>query len=251
MGHGFFRKELEVEAPQLSSVASLSDARFGLLNRIVASLLQLLQDLRNDDATQRDTIGAVCKMLRTLDLYSTNFEPALIVESKRFFSAEGAKRIAELDVSQFMLLVDRRISETLDWTFHLLDISSRRPLLQIVEQELLAPHVSILLESFAMLVQDMKITDLKRLARLLGLLGQLDLLRIQLLNYIKSVGQSLYLSLDQLSQPSNTPKTTGNTSSSTAKDKETRDSRFIEDVLDFQVHLFCINRFHCCCFEKC
>ena len=146
MGNGYFRSELE----QLHAGAGENAAPSGgLVHRIVASSLQILHEMRQGDLSQRDTLGAVCRMLATLDLYTSRFEPALVAESRQFFVDEGSRTISALSVPQFLLLVDRRLSETMDWTLRHLDGSSRRPLLQSVEQDLLAPHVPVLLEGLA------------------------------------------------------------------------------------------------------
>lgn len=223
MGNGYFRGELE----QLHAGAGEGAVQSGgLVHRIVASSLQILHEMRQGDLSQRDTLGAVCRMLATLDLYASRFEPALVAESRQFFVDEGSRMVSSLSVPQFLLLVDRRLSETMDWTLRYLDGSSRRPLLQSVEQDLLAPHVPVLLEGLAALIDDAQLADLKRLARLLALLGRSDALRQAFLGYIKAVGGRLVQQLEAA------PSSSSGVAS--AKDKEARDLRFIDDVLDFQ-----------------
>lgn len=223
LGNGFFRSELDHLHTSAGENAVQSG---GLVHRIVASCLQILHEMRQGDLSQRDTLGAVCRMLTTLDLYASRFEPALVAESRQFFAEEGSRMVSSLDVPQFLLLVDRRLSETMDWTLRYLDGSSRRPLLQSVEQDLLAPHVPVLLEGLSALIDNAQLSDLKRLARLLALLGRSDALRQSFLVYIKTVGGRLVQQLDAAPSSSS-----GGVS---AKDKEARDLRFIDDVLDFQ-----------------
>lgn len=226
LGNGYFRSELE----QLHASAGENAVQSGgLVHRIVASSLQILHEMRQGDLSQRDTLGAVCRMLATLDLYANRFEPALVAESRQFFVDEGSRTISALSVPQFLLLVDRRLSETMDWTLRHLDGSSRRPLLQSVEQDLLAPHVPVLLEGLAALIDDAQLADLKRLARLLALVGRSDALRQAFLSYIKTVGGRLVQQLEAAP-----PSSSSSGGAASAKDKEARDLRFIDDVLDFQ-----------------
>ena len=65
-----------------------------------------MEKIRNKQVCDHEVVGRLCSMLYTLDLYSFQFEPLLLADSKRFFHQEGTQLVADLDTAQFFLLVE-------------------------------------------------------------------------------------------------------------------------------------------------
>lgn len=168
------------------------DALPSLLAGILSALLRAIAALRSGALTDGQQIGQLAQMLMTLQLYQSHFQQAFLQDAARFFGEEGERILDQLDVAQFLLHVDRRLNEAVELTTKHLDASSRKPLLEVVESYLLAPHVPVLLErgAAAMLAAD-QISDLKRMYLLFERVHAVDKLRVVWSQYIKLSGEAI------------------------------------------------------------
>lgn len=203
LGNVIFRREME----QLP----------GLLTKIVHAMLTTIECVRQgeDNLLTNDSLilSRITHMLLTLQCYHTSFEVAFLEDSRRFFTAEGSMLLTQLDTAKFLCHVDRRIFEAVEMTTKCLDVSTKRALLDIVEQHLLKPHVTTLLErGFKALMDDNRREDLRRMFCLFERVKALDLLKAGWSMYIKQMGESLMSNLSQ-------------------------QKSFVEDVLTFQERL--------------
>lgn len=133
-----------------------------------------------------DTVHSILRMLSALNVYKQKFETPFLVDSKRFFTYEGLQLMDHCDTPQFLAHVDRRLHEVNDMVAKFLDASSKQPLVEIIEQHLLCPHVPVLLErGLKQILDGDRIGDLKRLHQLLERVHMGDQLRLGWSNYIK------------------------------------------------------------------
>jgi cullin-4 len=144
---------------------------------------QMLNDL--------EVIGRLSSMLLRLGLYHTLFEKVFFEASRVFFEAEGKGLIHSIDVSRFLLLVDKRLYEAIEFTSKYIDLTSRKTLLEIIEHSLLKPHINVLMERGLFLLIDeadavsTRKDDLKRMFLLFERVGALDVLKTGWSHYIK------------------------------------------------------------------
>lgn len=106
-------------------------------------------------AEERNLLKAVVRMLLDLQLYKTVLEPAVVSESKRFYTSESAEHMLRIDTSvtlaamtEYLSHVATRIREEQDRCSSLgyLDIGSRKQLVGIVEDKLVKQNVASLLK---------------------------------------------------------------------------------------------------------
>jgi cullin-4 len=96
------------------SVAVLREAllrRTTLVPRTVQALVAQMEVERAGETVDRGALSSSVKMLPALNLYCRSVEPALIKATEEFYRREGLAKVAELDVTLYMQLVERRIQE--------------------------------------------------------------------------------------------------------------------------------------------
>ena len=118
-------------------------------------------------------------MLWHLQLYSGSFEPAFLEATKTFYLEEGHAKIAELDVPSYLQHVERRLHEENERVGHYLDMQTRKPLIAVLDAQLLELHVQAILDKgMESLMTEHRVADLQRLYSLLG--------RVSALHEVKS-----------------------------------------------------------------
>eukprot|EP00879_Flechtneria_rotunda_P031663 GHRR01034612.1.p1 GENE.GHRR01034612.1~~GHRR01034612.1.p1 ORF type:complete len:688 (+),score=269.23 GHRR01034612.1:951-3014(+) len=158
-------------------------------SHILRGLLDLVERERRGEAVDRQLLAGLVRMLGDLGLYATTFNPRLLQETAAFYKAEGLRLMEACDVPDYLIHCESRIHQEQERCLHYLDPSSRRPLLQEVEQQLLAAHIgSILAKGFNPLMSGHRVQDLARLYSLLGRVGGTDALREQWRLYITTTG---------------------------------------------------------------
>lgn len=85
-------------------------------------------------------------MLSAIGLYAGRFEAPFITESVRFFTSEGQNMIASTDAATFLTHVEKRLQEAVDMVHMYLDISTKSKLIAVIENKLLLPHISTLID---------------------------------------------------------------------------------------------------------
>lgn len=175
LGNSIFRKETE--------------SRPELLQKLIAAILSTIESIRlgEDNLLTNDSLilSRITHMLLTLQCYASAFETSFLEDSRRFFTSEGSILCTQLDTAKFLVHVDRRLFEAMEMTSKCLDVSTKKPLLEIVEQCLLKPHVATLLEKgFKLLMDENRKDDLRRMFSLFERVKSLELLK---------AGWSLYI----------------------------------------------------------
>lgn len=125
-------------------------------------------------------------MLLTLDLYNTLFEPFFLQDSVLFFTQEGNQYISCYTIAQFFSLVDSRLVEATELVSKSMSPTTKKPLVDIIEQNLLKPHVTLVLEKgFEGLLEDQKLEDVRRVTVLSDRVGMINTVKVHWLTYIK------------------------------------------------------------------
>lgn len=181
LGNSIFRKEIDL-FPEL-------------LQKVISAMLSTIEMIRMGDATNGEILGRVTHMLTTLQFYHSTFEVAFVQDSIRFFTLEGTMLISQVETAKFLFHVDRRIFESIEITSKYLDPSSRKLLLEIVDNHLLKPHVNTLLEKgFKFLMDESRRDDLKRMFYLFDRVKSLELLKVGWSMYIRCGAPTFFLS---------------------------------------------------------
>ena len=91
-------------------------------------------------------------------------------------------------------VVQRRLTEEYERCQNYLDASTRKPLISVVEEQLLSKHMAAMLEKgFDAMMSDMRVPDLARLYNLCGRIHALEPLRAAFRAYIKKAGLALIM----------------------------------------------------------
>ena len=84
-------------------------------------------------------------MLSDLGIYVDFLEPLLLSETEKFYQMDGSNHIDSLSVPEYLLYIERRLSEESDRVHEYLCESSKRYIIEILEKELLVAHLSPIL----------------------------------------------------------------------------------------------------------
>jgi len=202
-----------------------------LHTKLITGLLKAIESIRHGHNSGSELVGRLIGMLLTLDLYNVLFEQRFLQDSTRFFTQEGNHYISFYTISQFFNLVDFRITEATELVSKYMSPMTKRSLLDIVEQNLLKPHASLLLEKgFQGLLEEQKMEDIRRVAVLCERVAISNNLKLHWSAYIKRVGEALIsssTSIDSNSLPSG----------ATINNSGLEPKNFVEDVLAFQERL--------------
>jgi len=162
--------------------------------KTVEGLLLLISKERDSEIVDRPLIQKLVRMFLALQTYKTVFEAPFLVRSHAYYAKEGPSLLENLQVSFYLLHVERRLAEESDRALSYLDASTRRPLIAVVEQHLLHDHVAAILEKgFASLMEQAAAEDLARMYRLLSLVAAHDQLRANFQTFIKRVGLGIVM----------------------------------------------------------
>lgn len=93
--------------------------------RTVEGLLMLIEKERNGDAVDRTLLKSLLRMLSDLQIYKTAFEEPFLLATKQLYQAEGQKKMQELEVSEYLQHVDKRLAEENERLLHYLDQTTK------------------------------------------------------------------------------------------------------------------------------
>jgi cullin 4 len=185
------------------------ESRKELLDKLIVGLLSMIEHERQDQMVDQDMMRRLLRMLYSIGLYTDRFQFPFIRSTEHFFINEGRNLIEKTDAAFFMAHIEKRLIQANDMVVRYLDVSSRVPLLEAIERELLAPHINTLLErGLENLLQTHKLIDLKRMYYLFDRVKCLSNLCKGWCDYLKKVGTALV-------------------------SDENRDKTMVEEVLEF------------------
>lgn len=159
--------------------------------RTVDGLLELIEKERNGEAVNRGLLKSLLRMLSDLSIYKNTFEVKFLQATEQLYAAEGQRLMQELEVPYYLNHVDKRINEEWERCLHYLDHSTKKPLIQTVEKQLIGEHLlSILSRGLDHLLDENRISDLTLMYNLLGRVKEgLGQLCIHFNQYIKKKGK--------------------------------------------------------------
>mmetsp|Transcript_26924 Transcript_26924/g.58796 ORF Transcript_26924/g.58796 Transcript_26924/m.58796 type:complete len:739 (-) Transcript_26924:3390-5606(-) len=183
-----------------TSVRSLFDMGLQLLRRHLAShqeverhtvggLLALIERERQGEAVDRQLLKSILRMFDNLGTYAEVFQAPFLEQATMFYRKEGVRLRYELSVPAYLQHCETRLQEEYERCTQYLDTCTRKPLIALVERELVAAHIGALLErGFAELADAQRIEDLQRLYSLCARVSALDALRTTFREYIRTTG---------------------------------------------------------------
>jgi len=158
----------------------------GLQKDIVDGIIELIQQSRNGDEINEVLVKDLLMMLSALSLYDSLFEMKFLEITQQYYSHEGAAKVQEYKVSEYLKHVDSRLSDESSRIKQYLDISTTRPLIHLLEKFLIVSHVHIILEKgFNELVTHNNITDLSRMFILFSRVNAISNIKESWYQYIR------------------------------------------------------------------
>ncbi|WAR28774.1 CUL4A-like protein [Mya arenaria] len=164
-------------------------------NRTVEGLLQLIERERTGEAVDRGRLKSLLRMLSDLQIYVDAFEKRFLEATDDLYRAEGQRLMEERDVPEYLHHVEKRLEEENERLLHYLDQSTKKPVISLVEKQLLEQHISQMLQKgLNQLLSENRISDLTRIFNLLSRVknGQKELCAATAL-YIKNTGRMIVL----------------------------------------------------------
>ena len=123
-------------------------------------------------------LHSLLRMLHDLGMYVELFEVPFLKTTHDFYATEAASQLQAMDVPNYLQHVRTRLSQEEQRVTHYLHISTRKALIQITLQTLLATHVDTILEKgFTMLMEQNRLDDLTCMYNLYALVDALPKLR--------------------------------------------------------------------------
>jgi Cullin family len=140
-----------------------------LADKVVASTLSLLSDLRAGIAADTGLVRSMLRMLSALGLYDARFLQPFLAATATAYQVEGAERAAALGAPDYLRHVDARLAEEAARARELMTPATAAPVLAVVQEQLVARHATgLLARGLGDLLEGPALDDLARLYRLLG-----------------------------------------------------------------------------------
>ncbi|KAG5677740.1 hypothetical protein PVAND_007471 [Polypedilum vanderplanki] len=164
-------------------------------SRTVEGILMLIEKERNGETVDRTLLKSLLRMFSDLQIYKEAFENKFLVATKQLYQAEGQRKMQELDVPEYLKHVDKRLTEENERLLHYLDQCTKLQLIFTVERQLLAEHITgILQKGLDQLLEENRISDLTLLYSLFSRVKNGTLELVTSYNaYIKTKGKTLVI----------------------------------------------------------
>ncbi|TBU48836.1 Cullin-domain-containing protein [Dichomitus squalens] len=146
---------------------------------VISAILTLIQTERDGFTINRSSVkGCVDVFLQLedtsrrepLSIYRRDIEPAVLRESEVFYKKEGERLLETCDAPEYLRRVEARFHEEESRTHHILSTLTTLPLQRILEQHLVTPHLSTVINmpnsGLDAMIDSEKVDDLARLYRL-------------------------------------------------------------------------------------
>ncbi|KAK3278080.1 Cullin-4 [Cymbomonas tetramitiformis] len=165
---------------------------FRVPKKVVQGLLLLVEKERQGETVDRSVLKSLLRMFTSLQMYTESFEKPFLAETTAFYGSEGMRYLQQTDLPEYLQHCDMRLQEENERCSQYLDAATRKPLVAVIEQELLARHVKDIIDKgFDALVDASREVDLRRMYTLFARVGQLDALRLALSEYVKKTGKQI------------------------------------------------------------
>jgi cullin 4 len=177
MGVALFRERLEFKQD--------------LEKKLLSGILSTINAERDGQAVDTQLLHRLIGMLSSMGSYKDKFETPFLQESRRFFREEGLQLVGATDAAVYLQHVEHRLAQAMAMVTHYLDNFSQYPLICVIEETLLVPHMAVLISRGAgASFEHFRLEDLNRLYVMAGRVDGLGLLKEAWAGYIRSVGQA-------------------------------------------------------------
>lgn len=165
------------------------DRQEGVKRKLVSGLLELIERERRGETINRSLMRSLLRMFVQLKIYAETFEGEFLVATGNFYREEGDRYMAETAVAKYLLHVETRLQEETNRAVAYLDDATARPLIAVLEHELLVRHTDGMLDKgLDDLLTGTRIEDLQRMYRLLGRADGLEVLGSRFADHAKARG---------------------------------------------------------------
>ena len=172
-----------------TSTSSTPQQKNSIQDYFRQAMFTLIQQERAGENINRNLMYNLLRMLTALNLYHDFFELPFLQMSETFYLSEGTQLMEQMRIPEYLAHINKRLTEELERVVHYLDTSTRKSIIAVVEETLIQPHVSSILDKgFTLIVDGNRIEDLRRLYRLLRRVNALDQLKQVFNQYIRQVG---------------------------------------------------------------
>eukprot|EP01127_Copromyxa_protea_P021858 TRINITY_DN7632_c0_g1_i1.p1 TRINITY_DN7632_c0_g1~~TRINITY_DN7632_c0_g1_i1.p1 ORF type:complete len:794 (-),score=146.07 TRINITY_DN7632_c0_g1_i1:75-2456(-) len=160
--------------------------------KLRTGLLKEIENDRKGEDVDKILLKNLLRMLRSLDLYTSQFEGYFLEETKVYYRQESKRYIDESQISDIIVYLERKFDEENQRVLQYLDLSTRKPLIANLETVLLATHMQEILDKgFDELLEKNAVTELKKLFTLFMRVDGLPKIKNSWNAYIKKCGTAL------------------------------------------------------------
>lgn len=121
-----------------------------LRGRTVDGILLLIEhERKGETVVDRSLVKSLLRMLSDLHLYSEHFEGKFIQDTESLYSIEGKNWMSDDSghtIADYLTHVNKRLDEERERSEFYLDHTTRKPIIQVVEKQLLGEHLSAVLQ---------------------------------------------------------------------------------------------------------
>jgi cullin-4 len=173
-----------------------------ILSRTIDASVVLINAERSGEALPSGSqpIENVVRMLLDLQVYAAHMGPALTRRTREFYASEASRWLSQGEVPQYLLHVEKRLSEENTRATRYADHATAKEIVRILESEFIGLHIAQILErGFSVLMAEsaQRISDLARLYSLLKRHADgMGLLKKSFSEFIKSKGSSIVENLE-------------------------------------------------------
>eukprot|EP00039_Didymoeca_costata_P016531 m.298258 g.298258 ORF g.298258 m.298258 type:complete len:739 (+) comp16408_c0_seq1:174-2390(+) len=163
-----------------------------VLSRTVSGALGVIAYERSGDAVDRGRLKRLLHMLVDLQCYAKAFEPEFLESTKQFYEVESMRFLEQCEVPAYLIFAEKCLQEERDRADQYLHAATRRPLMGVVETQLVIAHMDAVLEKgFDVLADENRHEDLMRMFRLFSRVECLEKLKESFSLYIKKRGKDI------------------------------------------------------------
>jgi cullin-4 len=160
--------------------------------RVLSGLLALIEQDRLGETVDRTLVSSLVRMYSALNLYTDHFEKHFLETTHAFYVAESENKMQDIDVAQYLAHIEKRLEQENTRVVNYLESKTRKPLIQTLEQTMLAAHIEGMInKGFDALIDENKKDDLKKMYSLFGRVNGTQHLKKAWNSYIKRRGTAL------------------------------------------------------------
>lgn len=145
-----------------------------LLTRIVSCLLRYLHAYRDGTVVRASLVSNIVNCVITtssLASYRTGIEDRIIQETEVYYEKESVLYLDSHSISEYLKKVEQRFESENELCDSMLYSSSKSIIINVLKKTLIVNHMSALIRSFDMFLDNFQVDDLKRLHSLITLTG--------------------------------------------------------------------------------